>query len=180
MKAKLLEALGDCKFVVSCICVEKSSFENITNSTFFVYDELDSTLQRPVRVVTNMSNYQLTVNNPSNNHICLIKTDKCLFTDETKKCDCILFDNQQFFMVEIKTASSGAKSKRRKDAVKQLEITIGLLKEKSIDLSSHTTTALICFKSNEPRIIQASRNSSAAIFKEKYGIRLQEGNVIDF
>ena len=101
MKNRIEQTLGNCKFQHVCECIEKNSFETNSTETFYILDEKDN--EQPVRIVTALDNYQLTVNNFSAKEISLLKTDNCLLTDDTQKCDCILFDNQKLFFVEIKT-----------------------------------------------------------------------------
>lgn len=179
MRDQLELIFGNCKFQEICSCIHKTAFEDVLEKVFYVYDEGGNS-QKPVRVVTEDQNYQLTVYNDLNDSICLVKTDKCLLEDDVSKCDCIVSNKQIIYLVEIKSASAGSRGKRRKEAIDQLEETIDLLKSKGISFDSYKTTALVCFKSIEPRITQASRNSAQAIFREKHGIALEEGNVINF
>lgn len=179
MKAQLEISFGNCKFSHNCICLFKDSFEASSETIFYVYDEGGDS-QQPVKIVSKNEKFQLTVNNETNKQVCLTKTDKCLFTDETSKCDCLLFDDVQLYFIEIKSCSSGSRSNRRRTASNQLRQTIEHFRLNNIDFSKYKATALICFKSVEPKIIQASRNSASAIFKEQYGVLLEEGNVINF
>jgi len=110
----------------------------------------------------------------------LVKTDNCLFTDDTKKCDCILFDDKQLFLAELKEATKSKRRECRVEARKQLIVTINLMSSKRINRENYKTFALICFKSREPRIIDTRVNSYRAIFLEKYQVHLEEKNVISF
>lgn len=179
LKNQLIEVLGDCKFEKGCSCIVKSGFENVSISTFHICDSGEDL--GPVKVITEGSgSYQLTVINENEADVCVAKLDKCILTDNTKKCDCLIFDEKKIFLVEIKESNMSNRRSRRKDAITQLESTINYLIEKAIDLKKLQTFALVCFKTVQPRIVQASRNSAVAIFREKYGIPLQEGNLIRF
>jgi hypothetical protein len=184
MRIQLETALGNCKFQHLCACNTKSSFEETNDAIFYVYDEEGGQNQNPSRIVNNEEDYfQLTIHNESKKNICFVKTDKCLVVEEEglQKCDCLVFDDKQFYFVEIKTCKSGKRAERRKEAIIQLECMINLLvEENKIDLKGFKTTALICFKTIVPRIIQASKKNAKSIFNEKYNIDLAEGNEIVF
>lgn len=174
----LKNIFGDCSFTNNSLCLIKSSYEIISLSKFFVYDDK---LESPVRIARHNESHQLTVVNGNGKEICLVKTDKCLFRNTShKKCDCILFTEDKFFFVEISEASAGTRNSKRKDAVEQLSATIELLREKSIDFSSKNVKAVICFKSGQTRPTQPSNNSKRAWFQEQYNVRLEEGNEIVF
>lgn len=179
MKTQLSNIFGNCKYHTHCICTVRDSFEEISNSIFYIYDEGGES-QRPIRIVGAEDTFQLTVNNYENRYVCVTKTDKCLLNNNISKCDCFIFDDRRFFLVEIKTASNGSRGKRRKEAVEQLKATVEFLKENKVDFEGYQVLALVCFKTMEPKITQASRNSANAVFREAYGIKLEEGNVIDF
>jgi hypothetical protein len=180
MRTQLETALGNCKFPHLCTCNIKRSFEETNEAVFYVYDEEGGESEKPVRFVDADSTCQLTVKNEFQKQIQLVKTDKCLIEKDTSKCDCLLFDEKQFFFVEIKNSSTGSRKASRVKAVSQLKSTIDLLIESNIELKDYKTTALICFKSIYPKIIQASQNSSRAFFMEEYNIYLAEGNEIVF
>lgn len=181
---KLLESLqltfGNCKRIDTSACLTKSSFEFISKRIFYLYD--DRTNELPVRIVDKVADYQLTVSNRNkyDNDICIVKTDKCLFTDRQKKCDCILFNKDKLFFVEISEAGSGNRSNKRRDAVEQLGDTIKVLKANNIDFSTHDTKAIICFKNGSIRPTQPSLNTMRAIFTELHNVSLEEGNAIEF
>ena len=179
MKDQIIDIFGGCKNAL-CNCNIKEPFEEHTATTFYVYDEEGGTSQQPVRVVSNEQSFQLTVNNPANKTIVLGKLDKCLFDDSLSKCDCMLYDNEQLFFVEIKSSSLGSKGSKRRKAVEQLKQTILLFRSNGIAADGLKTMALICFKTKEPRIVQPSRNTASAFFLSEMGVRLEEGNSIDF
>ncbi len=180
MRTQLETALGNCKFPHLCTCNTRSSFEETNEAVFYVYDEEGGESEKPVRIVAADFTYQLTVKNELQKQIHFVKTDKCLIEKDISKCDCLLFDDKQFFFVEIKNSSTGSRKANRVKAVGQLKSTIDLFIENNIELKEYKTTALICFKSIYPKIIQASQNSSRAFFMEQYNINLAEGNEIVF
>lgn len=169
---------GDCKHLETSKCLNKSSFVINNSSTFFIYDNRNDTNQ-PIQIVAENDSHQLSVINNNNHEICIIKTDKCLFTDEHKKCDCIIFDAKKLFFIEISEAKN--RNAKRHDAVKQLSTTIELFKEsKCINLEQFDKRAIICFKNGITRPTQPSFNSNRALFKEQYQVSLEEGNHISF
>lgn len=183
MRVILETALGNCKFQHLCLCDKKNSFEETNDTIFYVFEEEDGQNRIPSRIVHREEDFQLTVHNESKKNIFFVKTDKCLVIEERnqKKCDCLVFDDTQFFFVEIKTCKSGKRAERRREAIIQLEYTINLLlKENNVNFHGLKTTALICFKTTVPRIIQASKKTASAIFKEKYNVDLAEGSEIAF
>lgn len=181
MKIERLKSIfGDCKRPNTSNCSFATSYEIIGLKEFYIYDNrLDS--KQPVTIVKSPEdNFQLSIVNNNEQEICLIKTDKCLFTDEHKKCDCVLFNSNQVFFVEISEASLGSRNSKRRDAVEQLGYTIRLLKDAGVELYKYDSKAIICFKSGITKPTQASNNSNSAIFKEQYGVKLEEGNKIVF
>lgn len=180
MEHLLKQNLGDCKRIKTSTCATKCAYEKTNASLFYVFDDPDSTSTTPSKIVTVDEIYQLTVENPESNEISFVKSDKCLFTDATSKCDCILFDDKKLYLVEIKSSSTSTRNKKRHKAVEQLATTAQILIDNGIDLSNLDAKAVICFKRNDIYPIKASVNSQKAIFLEKYNMKLEEGNVIDF
>jgi hypothetical protein len=177
MQALLESTFGDCKFKHISDC--NGSYENTTNTEFYIYDPPPE-INQPVRIVAATDDYQLTIQNPNNFEICLVKTDRCLFPNDIAKCDCLLFNDEKFFFVEIKTSSTGGMKEKRNKAVKQLGATISILKNNEILLTDLDTKAIICFKKRELYPIRTSANSQRAVFLSEYNISLEEGNKIEF
>lgn len=171
------EALGDCKRVETSVCLHKTSYEVTSLGFFFIHDNRINP-NEPVSIVGAHDNYQLRVKNPNKRNICLIKTDKCLISEDHKKCDCVLLSKDKCFLVEI--SETCERQRKRNEAIKQLGDTINLLRENGIDLSVYESTAIICFKSGKTRPIQASFTTKKAVFNEQYKIRLEEANFISF
>ena len=177
MRETIEQHFGSCKFQHKCQCITKNAFEFTQERQFFIYDEKNT--EQPVKIISADEKFQLTVNNQNSKLICLIKTDNCLLGDDTRKCDCILFDDARLFFVEIKSSRSSTRSKDRRSAIEQLGITVSLFKQR-IDISKFTANAIICFKQTEPRITSASANTARATFLQDYKVMLEERNYIDF
>ena len=177
MQEQLKLKFGDCKFAAISDC--KGSYENSSEEEFAIYDPPNE-LNEPVQVVSLDKEHQLKVSNANKNQICVVKTDKCLFTDAVSKCDCILFDNYRFYFVEIKDSKTSQRHANRKTAVAQLSATIDIMIANGIDLTTLATKAIICFKSLSAYPIRTSFLSEKAVFKETYNISLEEGNKIEF
>lgn len=173
--------LGDCKNLDFSICLEKTPYLIIRDSIFYVFDD-NKEKERPVRVVGEFDDFQLTVVNSSerDGEICLIKNDSCLvITREEKKCDCIIFNKEKLYFIEI-TEAHNRKAKRRK-AVKQLGATIKHFNDRNVDLSEMHLTAIICFKHEaQTRIPNIGFKRRKDDFEETYKIDLVEVNSITF
>lgn len=177
MLEKLKEKFGDCKFQQTSVCTD--SYEHTTVSKFYVFDPLPA-VDAPSKIVDTNEPYQLTVTNKNNTNILFVKTDKCLFENDIPKCDCILFNDEKLFLVEIKNSSSGTRKDKRKDAIKQLGATVQRLIDNNIPIENYEAKAIVCFKRENEYPIQASKNTQRAIFLEKYKMMLGEGNIIEF
>ena len=171
----LKSSMGDCKRIESSKCLNKTSYEVLNSPIFFIIDEKDN---EPVKIVAEDNDYYLTVRNHNHENICFVKTDKCLFETDHKKCDCIFFNRNKLFFVEISSTKSGNRNRKRNDAVKQLGSTIEKFRESNIDLTSKDKKAVICFKNGQTRPTQPSSNSKRAVFLSMYNISLEEGNEI--
>lgn len=177
---QIRDTLGDCKHLETSNCTNcdvKSSYVTINDKKFFVYDSKND---EPVRVVPDGYDHQLIVVNNTDNVVTLLKTDDCLFNHETKKCDCIVLNDTQCFLVEIKSCSRGTKGTMRQEAKRQLAITIQLLRESNIDISNINLEARICFRGGANRPTQASYNTMRYEFLSQHGVMLDEGNTITF
>ena len=177
--AQIKNVLHDCRHQYRCTCTIRSSYEQVSGDAFRVLD-VDDTSQTPCRVVYGDNTAQLIVVNNSGEDISFIKLDKCLLDETTRKCDCMLLNSSQVFLVEIKNSASGSRGTKRREAANQLGDTIELFRNNNIDLSLYNTKAIICFKHSSLRPTQPSLNTKRAIFLEKYNISLEEGNEVTF
>lgn len=175
MLAQLKKSLGECKFALTSICEDKSSYETIYAERFHICDNPND--ERPVKIVFN-GKYQLTVLNPQLTEVVLVKTDHCLLKKDIKKCDCVLYSDDKLFFIEIK--SSGNRGVRRRGAVEQLGSTIEIFLQAGINLSGREVKAIICFESDLTKPTSASANTRRAMFSDKYATSLEEGNEIIF
>jgi hypothetical protein len=171
----LKKAFNDCKRLDTSKCQFRTSYHEISNKKFFVIDENND---EPVRILEHKGNAQLTVLNKGGKEICLVKTDKCLFTDAHKKCDCILFSNDKIYLVEIK--SGRKRGAARKTAEVQLADTISILKNKNLLPETHKTTAIICLKGGKTKPTQTASNTKRALFFQEHQIILDESEQIYF
>ena len=171
----LKKILGDCKRLETSKCQYKTSYIIIENKEFYI---CDCEHKEPVEIVGKHQYHQLDVVNKSDSQICMIKTDNCLFADDHKKCDCILFNKSKFYFVEL--SDSKNRSRKRRSATMQLAETIKIFKNNGFDFSPYLTRAVICFRSRETYPTQASGNTNRARFLEEFNIDLEEGNKIEF
>ncbi len=178
-KAFLQEKIGNCKFPDKCLCVAKEAYEEISSSDFFIFDDNSN---QPSKIMLTADLSQLKVKNTNSHLITFVKVDKCLVPEEKgiKKCDCFLFDKETFFLIEIKSTNPTGRSKARRDAVLQLEDSIQYLISKQINISSLSAKAIICFKNINAYPIKSSQKSHQAVFRAKYNVSLEEGNLIEF
>lgn len=177
MEQLLKEKFGDCKFQHIKEC--SGSYVRTVETEFFIYDPPHE-WNEPVKIVNADEEYQLTVTNVEGKNICLVKTDKCLFTDSVSKCDCLLFSENQFYCVEIKSGGSGKIGDRKRKAKEQLGKTIEHLRDNDFDLSKFAVTAVICIKNYTRSIIQASEQSAKVKFQDTYGVSLEVKDRIEF
>jgi len=169
--------LGECKKLETSDCLHKTSFEITNLPIFYIFENREG--NSPVKMVTGKP-YQLTVINKKNQDICLIKTDRCLFTDENQKCDCILFNKTTLFFVEISESKGKKRRGKRADAYLQIEATYNSLKNNLIDLSKFQLNGRICFMHEGMAVTRASENAKKAYFNDILKIYVTEGNGIDF
>ncbi len=105
--------------------------EVINDKNFSIKDGED---QEPAFI--DYRNGQFEVINNTQEEIKFLKVDDCLeFTPNTKKCDCIIFNNNDFCFIELKTLKSTkatTKAKRRKKAEDQLRDTINKFSNEDI------------------------------------------------
>jgi hypothetical protein len=176
---QLKQKFGGCKFQQRCRCANKTPYETSYENAIYVYDPPTEENQ-PVRFVKETDRYQLTIENPLGQSVLIVKTDKCLFDDTTKKCDCILANHEQVYFVEIKDTKLKRRNAARAEAISQLEITLQQFADNQINDPKCSTFAVICFRTLHPNIIKPSELKRKATFFEKYGAKLIEGSHIVF
>lgn len=168
-------ALGNCKFAQRCTCEHKTPYVSTNKATFFIHDPAE---KQPVVVHFNNGPYEMIVYNNNKSEVTVIKTDNCLLSEDTQKCDCIVLNDTTMYLVEIKDAKDRATA--RNNAISQLEATIEVLIANGIQVGKIGAKAIICFKQGKTKPTNASQNSKAAIFRSKYKVSLEEGNAIFF
>jgi hypothetical protein len=122
--------------------------------------------------------WNLCLENNNSKEILLLENEFCIMKNEvSKKCDWVLFENNNLYFVESKDVKPRSRNKERKDAIKQLIATIEFYNSK-IDLSSTKLFSQVCFKSNS-KIIKSGDQARKKIFSQ-YNSDFTEGNHIVF
>lgn len=122
--------------------------------------------------------WNLCIENDNSKEILLLENEFSVMKNETsKKCDWVLFENNNLYFVESKDVKPRSRNKERKDAIKQLIATIEFYSSK-IDLSTTNLFSQICFKSNS-RIIKTGDQARKKTFSQ-YNSDFTEGNYISF
>jgi len=181
-KETLNDAFGDCHRQRSTPCKIATSYIETDRAEFYIFDDAEN-VKRPVTILEEKGDSQLTIINSHGFHIHIVKTDNCLFSsaDGHKRCDCILFNETRIYLVEIKNSGKSTRSAARDKAILQLGDTIDLLKNNGIIPTIQQIFAVICFKLIDKHQVTNTTNSTRRIlFFEKYNIDLLEGNVILF
>ena len=161
-------------------CIPNNCLSTVTHNSFKVFDRENDCCYICTENEPKSLCY-FTVNNPTNKPLNFLAIDKCTLTgDKDKKCDCAIFDNSLFYFIEMKTASSASRSKRRGDAYMQLKSTIGIFKER-INFDNYEILALISFGQSYtiPRTNSTHMGRRKELF-DLYRAKLVEGNLIEF
>jgi hypothetical protein len=103
--------------------------------------------------INHSENGHLKVSNHSLKEVSFLAIDGCLFfsNDRIQRCDFAVFDNLNFYFIEIKSIS-GSKRIKRNDAIEQLKSTIHYFRNQGIIFDNYELTAVICFSATYPRI----------------------------
>lgn len=152
-----------------------------SNSTKFCIVEPESDKKC---VIKNSDEPGFVVKNPSQKTIHLLVMDHCLFNDQdTKRCDCILFDDIYFCFVELKLNVTKQKqaSDKLKEAREQLGQTIEVCKNRLPEpLSKMVLEAYVAMKSHMYPQQSANRSHIFVSFLEQYKVPLFEKAEKDF
>lgn len=162
-------------------CVDNGCIEESTESVFFIADA-ESDKKQPCQIVAEEEAH-LTVKNPNEKNISLLKIDQCLFFDDSghKKCDCAVFDDKTFCFVEMKASKRKKRTERRNEAMEQLEASIKMFQEKEIDFAQYKQKAIICFLFKLARPVASTRfQQTQVVFQDKYQVELLEKSEITF
>jgi len=121
--------------------------EAISAKHFFIQDGENN---QPAFIKQNDGQFE--VINKTTKDINFLKVDDCLdFEVDTKKCDCIVFNEETFCFIELKTLQSEKttiKTKRRKKAEEQLKVTINKFADEGLiqNRQREAYVSLTCIK----------------------------------
>lgn len=122
--------------------------------------------------------WNLCLENENLKTILLLENENSVMKDaDSKKCDWVLFENNNIYFIESKDVKPRNRNKERKDATKQLITSIEFYKSK-IDLNSLSIFSQICFQSKS-KVIKAGDQARKVLFKQ-YNSEFTEGNLIKF
>lgn len=176
MESEIRHHFGGCKHL-GCLCNPKNNpFVEVADREAFIYDDDKDEKEQPCKLVSRESKHQIVVVNKTDKPFVFVKFDACLVRDDNKKCDALVYTDKNFYFVEIKSTTLKGRSKARKKALDQLENSI--LRFVDVDFDGRAKFAIIGFAHLQPRIVETSSNTRKALFMEKYGVRLMEGQTI--
>lgn len=157
--------------------ISNGCLKNIENEDSYIFENTE--IKQGVFVTVNQK-YHLHVQKTSNRNLYFIQNDDCVMnSDDGKQCDYILFNDNTVFFCEIKATNKNL-SKRRKEALKQIENTIKFYFKKELFINHERKNALITFDNKKTIAPQASKSTKRKEFKVKYDVNLDEGNYILF
>lgn len=149
-------------------------YKILDNSVYYLEEIKDSTVQ----LKTEEEYWNLCLENENLREILFLENEYSIMKNEdSKKCDWVIFENNNIYFIESKDVKLRGRKKERIDATKQLITTIEFYKTK-IDLDTVTIFSQICFKSNS-RIVKAGDQALKVLFKQ-YNSEFSEGNLIKF
>ena len=113
--------------------------ESVEEKHFFIQDGSN---QKPAFIVKEKGEFE--VINHTSDSINFLKTDSCISdSNDTKRCDCAVFNNDTFCFIELKCIRASKFTTNRKKAETQLEATIDNFKDEDI-LSNKNLEAYVC------------------------------------
>jgi hypothetical protein len=122
--------------------------------------------------------WNLCLENDNSKEIILLENEFSIMKNEvSKKCDWVLFENNNLYFVESKDVKMRGRAKERIDATKQLIASIIFYKSK-MELTTITIFSQICFKSKS-KIIKTGDQARKVLFKQ-YDSEFSESNYISF
>jgi hypothetical protein len=149
-------------------------YKILENSVYYLEEIKDS--------ITNFKSeeeyWNLCIENDNLKELLLLENEFSLMKNvDSKKCDWVVFGNNNIYFIESKDVKPRNRRKERNDATKQLIATIEFYKSK-IDLDSITIISQICFQSKS-KIVKAGDQARKKVFKQ-YNSDFTEGNYIAF
>ena len=152
--------------------IEKSNcLEIISKSQFEIYD-----CEEEKRCYICEKDGHFQVLNANKKEIGFLAVDKCLFfdSDEFKKCDCIIFDEETICFIEIKDCKPKRRKGHKKNAEKQLKATIeAFQKSMKLDKKIEAYLCVGCSPTRPSR--SASSKKAQAEFLIKFNTLLFDG-----
>lgn len=177
MLNKINTLLGNCKNV-NCSCALPSPFlDSMSEHNVYLFDDSTPGVEQPFRLVSESDRYQFSITNNLDEPYTLVKVDNCLIISKTtRKCDALLYNSSTFFFIELKDVSVKGRKAARSEAIEQLEVTLKMFD--GFNFEGRMVSAIIGFRTEQPYVVNTSKNTKRAIFKELYGVELQEGSQI--
>lgn len=176
MKESIQKHIGGCTNT-KCACKEKNDpFIELEDREVFIYDDDGEGKEQPCQLVGREDKYQITVVNQINKPFTFVKFDACLITDDQKRCDALVYSNEQFYFLEIKDTTVKGRRKARKEAIKQLAASIQRFD--NIEFKERELFAVIGFATPKRWVTDASSKTEQVRFMENYGVKLKEGQII--
>ncbi|TPG38136.1 hypothetical protein [Flavobacterium pectinovorum] len=149
-------------------------YKTLENSVYYLEEIKDSTVQ----LKTEEEYWNLCLENENLKEILFLENEYSIMKNEdSKKCDWVIFGNNNIHFIESKDVKPRNRRKERIDAIKQLIATIEFYKSK-VDLDSITIFSQICFQSKS-KTIKAGDQARKVLFKQ-YNSEFSEGNLIKF
>ena len=148
------ELLANFPYLKKDIC-----YRILENSVYYLEEIKDSV----VEFKSEEEYWNLCLENENLKEILFLENEFSVMKNETtKKCDWVLFQNNNIYFIESKDVKPRSRNKERNDAIKQLIASIEYYNSK-IDLSTITIYSQICFKSNS-RTIKAGDQARKVLF----------------
>lgn len=149
-------------------------YKILENSVYYLEEIKDS--------ITNFKSeeeyWNLCIENDNLKELLLLENEFSIMKNiDSKKCDWVIFGNNNLYFIESKDVKPRNRRKERNDATKQLITTIEFYKSK-IELDSITIISQICFQSKS-KIVKAGDQARKVLFKQ-YDSEFFESNYISF
>lgn len=123
-----------------------------------------------------------TVENPTKRAIHFLAIDKCIFldSDDTRRCDCAIFDSKTFCFVEIKEVDHAARrAEQLRKAKEQLRTTILHFQEK-MTFTTKRIEAYTCVGRTTARPARQATDLNDQLEFNELGATLYHGNIKRF
>jgi hypothetical protein len=176
MKESIQQHIGGCTNT-KCKCRDKNSpFIELEDREVFIFDDDAEGKEQPCHLVGREDNHQITVVNQINKPFTFVKFDACIITDEKKRCDALVYSQEQFYFLEIKDTTVKGRRNARKEAIKQLAASIQRFE--NIDFKERELFAVIGFANPKRWVTDTASKTEQVRFLQNYGVKLKEGQTI--